>query len=113
MAELVPVGRQGALGGAPAAGAAWSGPHRAEVVGYCYRMLGSGLEAEDAVQETLLRGWESLDRFDQRRSAWRSWLFTIATNVCLDMLRAPQRRARAMDLGPASQGGPDPRSVLP
>ena len=87
--------------------------HRIALRGYCYRMLGSGFEAEDAVQETLLRAWRSLDRFDERRSTWRSWLFTIATNVCFDMLRGAQRRARAMGLGPASQGPPDFGSLLP
>jgi RNA polymerase sigma-70 factor (ECF subfamily) len=72
--------------------------HRRELTGYCYRMLGSGSEAEDAVQETLIRAWKAMDRFEGRSSV-RSWLYRIATNVCLDMLRTPQRRARAMDLG--------------
>jgi RNA polymerase sigma-70 factor (ECF subfamily) len=74
--------------------------HRRELTGYCYRMLGSGFEADDAVQETMLRAWNGADSFEGRASV-RSWLYRIATNVCLDMLRGPQRRARPMDLGPS------------
>src|SRR5689334_14105325 len=74
--------------------------HRRELTGYCYRMHGSGCEAEDAVQETLVRAWKAADEFEGRASV-RSWLYRIATNVCLDMLRARQRRAWPMEMGPA------------
>ncbi|TMC49994.1 MAG: sigma-70 family RNA polymerase sigma factor [Chloroflexi bacterium] len=74
--------------------------HRKELTGYCYRMLGSPFEAEDAVQETLLRAWRGLERFEGR-AALRSWLYRIATNVCVDMANARARRALPMDLGPA------------
>ncbi len=87
--------------------------HRRALTGFCYRMLGSSGEAEDAVQETLLKAWQAADRFEGRSSV-KTWLFRIATNVCTDMARSPQRRARPMDLGPVRT--PDPvhlSDVLP
>lgn len=74
--------------------------HRVELTAYCYRMLGSTFESEDAVQETFIRAWRAADRFEGR-SSLRSWLYKIATNVCIDMRGASQRRARPMDLRPA------------
>lgn len=76
--------------------------YRRELTGYCYRMLGSSFEAEDAVQDTMVRAWRNIEKFEGR-SSLRSWLYRIATNVCLDMLNAGNRRARPMDLS-----GPTP-----
>src|SRR3954468_19916569 len=75
--------------------------HRRELTGYCYRMLGSGFDAEDAVQETMVRAWRNIDRLEEP-AAMKSWLSRIATNVCYDMLQGAQRRARPMDFGPAA-----------
>lgn len=82
--------------------------YRRELTGYCYRMLGSASEAEDAVQDTMIKAWKNRSSFDGRSSA-RTWLYRIAHNVCIDMLRSPQRRARPMDLGPST---PSSEAVL-
>jgi RNA polymerase sigma-70 factor (ECF subfamily) len=84
--------------------------HRRELIAYCYRMLASPFEAEDAVQETMLRAWKSLDSFEGRASL-RSWLYRIATNVCLDMLASRERKVRPMDLGPAREPAIDNLNV--
>jgi RNA polymerase sigma-70 factor (ECF subfamily) len=86
--------------------------YRPELTAYCYRMLASPFEAEDAVQETFLRAWRGLERF-QGRSAIKTWLHRIATNVCLDMLRTRQHRARPMDLGPAREPVESNLKILP
>ena len=76
--------------------------YRGELTAYCYRMLGSPFDAEDAVQDAFVRAWRNRDKFEGR-SAMRSWLYRIATNVCLDVLKGKERRERPMDMGPASE----------
>lgn len=77
--------------------------HRTELTGYCYRILGSAADAEDAVQETLTRAWRHIDRFEGR-AALRTWLYKIASNVCFDALAAGQKRAMPIDLSPGAPG---------
>jgi RNA polymerase sigma-70 factor (ECF subfamily) len=76
--------------------------YRTELNAYCYRMLGSPFDAEDAVQDTFVRAWRSREQFEGR-AAMRSWLYRIATNVCLDSLKGKDRRATPMDFGPAKE----------
>ena len=88
------------------------GTHQRELLGYCYRMLGSPFDAEDAVQETMLRAWRGVERFEGR-AALRSWLYRIATNVCLDALAAGNKRARPMDMGPSGEPIAENLNTLP
>lgn len=85
--------------------------HRAALTGHCYRMMGSAAEADDAVQETMVRAWRGLDQF-QERSSLRTWLYRIASHVCLDALADRSRRARPMELSDAGTVD-DPLTSLP
>jgi len=84
--------------------------HRPALTGYCYRMLGSPFDADDAVQETMIRAWRSFNQFDGRASV-KTWLYRIATNVCLDELKNRSRRARPMEEGAPSSGSPSMESL--
>ena len=88
-----------ALTASDAISAAELEPYRRELTGFCYRMLGSVHEAEDAVQDTILRAWKALETFEDR-GGLRPWLYRIATNVCIDMLKGRSRRALPMDVAP-------------
>jgi RNA polymerase sigma-70 factor (ECF subfamily) len=85
--------------------------HRSALTGHCYRMLGSVVDADDAAQETMIRAWRGLDQFDGRASV-RTWLYRIATNVCLDEIAKRGRRARPMEEGPPSSGSPSPDRLI-
>ncbi|MFN3600823.1 MAG: sigma-70 family RNA polymerase sigma factor [Dietzia sp.] len=86
--------------------------YRREILGYCYRYFGCVAEAEDATQETMLRAWKARDEADfQGRSSLRTWLYSIATNVCLDMTRAPQRRSLPVDLTEPGRVPADPTTL--
>ena len=85
--------------------------HRTALTGHCYRMLGSSVDADDATQETIIRAWKSLDRFDGRASL-RTWLYKIATNVCLDELADRGRRARPIEEGPAGSANINPDALI-
>jgi RNA polymerase sigma-70 factor (ECF subfamily) len=100
LSEGLPVGSGAVAPGAPLVESDLE-PYRRELTGYCYRMLGSGFEAEDAVQETMVRAWRKSESFEGRSST-RTWLYRIATNVCIDMQRQVQRRARPMEMGASS-----------
>ena len=114
-----PYGRWSTAGGAGAAAAEHESgrlahrleEHRGALTAHCRRILGSGFEADDAVQETLVRAWRAYDGFEGRASLW-SWLRRIATNVCVDMLRSSQRRARPIDLA-SSQRADSPLDATP
>ena len=86
---------------------------RGELVGFAYRMLGAPSEAEDAAQETLLRAWKHAGDYDPGRASLRTWVYRIATNVCLDMLRTAQRRARSIDFASTASPGGDLGVPLP